>query len=165
MRNDEWGDSPQRRRDYLSPRLCVSAVVHPSSSILHPSSFVLGSPFCNLPDPAGKQPAQESQIRPVVLDDAVRRGGLNLNSAAVMNLIQRLADSLEVDASPAEHELAVFEVELADQVAQQGDFLVDIEVFIGRIADVVVHLDGRRADPVDDPPVVPRTRDSSPGRR
>ena len=53
----------------------------------------------------------------------MRRGGLDLDPAAVVDVVQGLADLLEVDPPLAEQIAAVLGVELADQLAQRADFL------------------------------------------
>ena len=45
-----------------------------------------------------KQPLQILAVRGVIGDKIVRGGRLDLNPAAVVNVVQRLADGLEVDA-------------------------------------------------------------------
>jgi hypothetical protein len=60
-----------------------------------------------------------------------------------------------VDAALAEVAGVVLDVELADPVLPEpDDLLIDVVLLVERVADVVVDLQGRRTDLVEDPRVV-----------
>lgn len=65
-------------------------------------------------------------MRLVVGDNPVRRSGLEVQPAVVVNVVESLTHLLEVDASLAEQIPAILEMELANQLAQGTDFFQDV---------------------------------------
>ena len=92
---------------------------------------------------------EEFQVGAVILDQPVRRLRFDLDPAPVIDVVHRLADFVKVNAALAEHEVSILGVEFADAALEHPDFLVNVVALVGRIAHVIVNLDRRRADALD----------------
>src|SRR5207237_6513788 len=104
----------------------------------------------------GQKPADEVQVRlHVLFHIARRRHGLQLRPAAEPGPGNGLDDFREINLPLPEKVRVVLQMKLADAVlAEPGDFLVDVETVVERVADIIVNQHGLRLRAVENARIV-----------